>query len=184
VFLPLLYYGRLLAIGFSHPTPEIAAVPDDRPRTLPMAPAGGPVGARGPGSRLDGIGRLLALNRGPLVASLVLVLAASAITVASGGLGFVGVTDAAVEPAPVVNGGDDLPDTGPGPGGSPGPSDAGGPSTEPRASDAAPSPSPSRNPSPSASSSPSNSPGASRSPSPRPSATPKSSPKPSASVKP
>ena len=34
VFLPLLYYGRLLAIGFSHPTPEIAAVADDRPRDV------------------------------------------------------------------------------------------------------------------------------------------------------
>lgn len=197
VFLPLLYYGRLLAIGFSHATPEIAAVPDDRPRTVASASrvpaaaggvaasAGGAGSAGGaPASRLDGLGRLLALNRGPLVASLVIVLAASAITVASGGMGLVGVTDAAVEAAPVVNGGNDLPDTGPGPGGSPGPSDAGGPSTEPGASGASPtaSPSSSRSPSPS----PSKSPGASRSPSPspKPSQTPKTSPKPSASVKP
>ena len=131
-------------------------------------------------SRSDAAGRLLALNRGPLVASLVIVLAASAITVASGGLGFVGVTDAAVEPAPVVNGGNDLPDTGPGPSGSPEPSDLGGPSAEPGASDALPSPSPSASPSPRPSSSPSRSPGASRSPSPspKPSATPKPSPKP------
>ena len=93
-----------------------------------MAPAGTSGAGRASGgaaeSRSDAAGRLLALNRGPLVASLVIVLAASAITVASGGLGFVGVTDAAVEPAPVVNGGNDLPDTGPGPSGSPEPSDA------------------------------------------------------------
>ena len=180
VFLPILYYGRLLAIGFSHATPEVAAVPDDRPRTLATTPAGTSAAGGVPGSRLDTSGRLLALNRGPLVASLVLILAASAITVASGGLGFVGVTDAAVEPAPVVNGGNDLPDTGPGSGGSPEPSDATGPSAEPSASSGAPSPSPSASPSPRPSASPSRSPGASRSPSPspRPSATPRTSPKP------
>jgi hypothetical protein len=142
------------------------------------APAGGTGGAAG--SRSDAAARLLALNRGPLVASLVIVLAASAITVASGGLGFVGVTDAAVEPAPVVNGGNDLPDTGPGPGGSPEPSDAGGATAEPSASTELPSPAPSASPSPRPSSSPSRSPGASRSPSPspKPSATLKASPKP------
>jgi NADH:ubiquinone oxidoreductase subunit 2 (subunit N) len=182
VFLPILYYGRLLAIGFSHATPEVAAVPDDRPRTLAATPAAGSSVAGGvPGSRLDASGRLLALNRGPLVASLVLILAASAITVASGGLGFVGVTDAAVEPAPVVNGGNDLPDSGPGPGGSPEPSDATGPSAEPSASSGAPSPSSSASASPRPAASPSSSPGTGRSPSPspRPSATPKISPKPS-----
>ncbi len=205
VFLPLLYYGRLLAIGFSHATPEVAAVPDDRPRTQAMAPAGAAGGAAasaaaehvggrgGPGSRLDSLGRLVALNRGPLVASLVVVLAASAITVASGGLGVVGVTDAAVEAAPVVSGGNDLPDTGPGPGGSPGPSDDGAPSAEPGATETAPSPSASPSPSPTRPSpSPSQTPGASGGPSasrsPRPSAkpsqTPKVSPKPSPSVKP
>ena len=109
VFLPVLYYGRLLAIGFSHPTPEVAAVSDDRLRRR-----GDADGRRNAGRpRLEGMGRLLGLNRGPLVASLVIVLAASAITIASGGFGFVGVADAAREAAPVVSGGNDLPETGP-----------------------------------------------------------------------
>jgi NADH:ubiquinone oxidoreductase subunit 2 (subunit N) len=180
VFLPILYYGRLLAIGFSHATPEVAAVPDDRPRTLAATPAGTSAAGAAASSRSDAAGRLLALNRGPLVASLVLILAASAITVASGGLGFVGVTDAAVEPAPVVSGGNDLPETGPGRGSSPEPSDAGGPGAEPSASSGGPSPSPSPSTSPRPSPSPSRSPGATRSPSPspKPGVTPKVSPKP------
>ena len=184
VFLPVLYYGRLLAIGLSHPTPEVAAVSDDRLRVVATPTAEGTLA----GSRLEGMGRLLGLNRGPLVASLVVVLAASAMTIASGGFGFVGVADAAREAAPVVSGGNDLPESGPGPGApSPGPGDAGGPS--PGASGGGPSPAPSSapptqaptaspkpsvSPKPSASPSgaPSKSPAASRSPSPRPSASP------------
>jgi formate hydrogenlyase subunit 3/multisubunit Na+/H+ antiporter MnhD subunit len=203
VFLPLLYYGRLLALGFAHATPEIAAAPDDRPRTLTRLGAGGGAAASG----VDRLRGLLAINRGPLVASLVLVLSISAITFASGGLGFVGVTDAAVEPAPVVSGGNDLPENGPGasqppeiPSASPGgpatsarPSGGSGASPSgaaPSSSGAAPTPSgappsPSRGATPSAASSspgtsPSASPGASRSQ--RPSQSP--SPSPSASVAP
>lgn len=124
VFLPLLYYGRLLATGFAHPTPEIAATPDDRLRWASGGTGDGPASASGRAA----IGRLVAVNRGPLVACLVLVLAASAVTVASGGLGLVGVTAAAEEPAPVLaGGGNDLPDVGPGPGASPSPGGSPGP---------------------------------------------------------
>ena len=179
VFLPLLYYGRLLAIGFTHATPEIAAIPDDRLRAPARVPAGG---AR-PASGLVALGRLLAVNRGPLVASFVLVLAASAVTVAAGGFGFVGVTDAAVEAAPVVSGGTELPVTGPGPSRSPGASDATSPSP---GQPSTPAPSPSRGPSPSGaqpspsaaapspvgSPAPTKSPAPSRAPSPSPSASP------------
>jgi NADH:ubiquinone oxidoreductase subunit 2 (subunit N) len=190
VFLPLLYYGRLLAIGFSHATPEVAAVPDDRPRTLAKTTGGG-----GPRSRLDVLGGLLALNRGPLVASLVVVLAASAVTVASGGFGFVGVTDAAVEAAPVVSGGNDVPGNGPVPGGaSPGPEDQGGPSPGPSGPDASPGQASPPKPSPSvAASSPGggdspsaapSSPGASATPTTSPGPTQPASPSPSSSSSP
>jgi formate hydrogenlyase subunit 3/multisubunit Na+/H+ antiporter MnhD subunit len=179
VFLPLLYYGRLLAIGFTHATPEIAAIPDDRLRAPARVPAGG---AR-PASGLVALGRLLAVNRGPLVASFVLLLAASAVTVAAGGFGFVGVTDAAVEAAPVVSGGTELPVTGPGPSRSPGARDATSPSP---GQTSTPAPSPSRGPSPSGappspsaavpspsgSPAPTKSPAPSRTPGPSPSASP------------
>jgi formate hydrogenlyase subunit 3/multisubunit Na+/H+ antiporter MnhD subunit len=195
VFLPLLYYGRLLATGFGRPSPEVAAVADDRPRGLGAVPAsvdgtgagraaGGAVGraAVRAGSVLD----LAAVNRGPLVAGLVIVLAATALTVASGGFGFVGVTDAAVEAAPVLANGGETPITGPDTSASPGPDASGGPSATPSATAGAtprPSPSVSR-PSPSASgASPSASaPPATASPSPSaspagsPSATPSASP--------
>ena len=178
VFLPLLYYGRLLAVGFAHPTPEIAAIPDDRLR----APARAAAGAASP-SGLEALGRFVALNRGPLVASLVLVLAASAVTIAGGGFGFVGVTDAAVEPAPVVTGGNDLPGTGPG-GQSPAPGDQGGPSGSPGGPSASPSPSPTvANPSPSRSPSPGRSPTPSVAP-PSPSASPKPTKSPAPSLSP
>jgi NADH:ubiquinone oxidoreductase subunit 2 (subunit N) len=173
VFLPLLYYGRLLAIGFGHATPEIAAVPDDRPRRLPPRPERrADLGTEPPMTRLEALGRLLALNRGPLVASLVLVLAASAVTVASGGLGFVGVTDAAVEAAPDVSGGNDLPGAGPLP------------------SDHVPSPGPSAtpdvtsSPSPVASATPARSPSAPPAASGSPGATPEQSGSPAASRSP
>ncbi|HEX7472119.1 MAG TPA: proton-conducting transporter membrane subunit [Candidatus Limnocylindrales bacterium] len=193
VFLPLLYYGRLLAIGFARPTPEVAAVADDRPRALARAAGGSAASTSG----LETLGRLVAVNRGPLVASLVLVLAASAVTIAGGGFGFVGVTAAAVEAAPVVTGGNDLPGSGPGPSGqSPAPADQGGPSPAPNGPSGSPGssgdssapPSPSRSPSPSVarpspshSPSPSVSPGASGSPQPTKSPTPSRSPRPSGS---
>lgn len=183
VFLPLLYFGRLLAIGFTHATPEIAAVPDDRLR----APARAREGSARPAPGLAAFGRLLALNRGPLVASLVLVLAASAVTVAAGGFGFVGVTDAAVEAAPVVNGGTELPVTGPGPSGSPGASGPGasGPAGSSQGASSTPAASPSGGPSASPNPSPSVAlPSPSASPAPSTSAAPSRTPRASATASP
>lgn len=179
VFLPLLYYGRLLATGFGRPSPEIASVADDRPRgPRPLPATDGPnAGLR---RRVTGGATLIdlaALNRGPLVAALVLVLAASALTVAGGGLGLIGVTEAAIEAAPVLANGNEIPVTGPDASSSPGPDTSGAPSPLP-----SPPPSASAQPTPAGSAPPSggaSSPGGSASPATSPSPVATSSPAPS-----
>jgi len=122
VFLPLLYYGRLLAVGLARPTAATAAIADDRPRRPPEALARSTF-------RL-----VLAVNRGLLVGVLVLVLAVTALTTSAGGFG---LTSAAAEDAPSASPG---PSTGPAasPTPSPATSPAGSPATSPAGSPAAP----------------------------------------------
>jgi NADH-quinone oxidoreductase subunit N len=138
VFLPLLYYGRLFAIGLARPTIEVAAVADDRPRaplrqttavpavavgaTPPEATgrraiAGEQRGrarlpaSRGPRTWAPLVGLIVDANRGLVAAGLALVLSIAAVLAAGGGLG---LPAAAAEPAPAPAG--LLPDlTGPGP---------------------------------------------------------------------
>ena len=107
VFLPLLYYGRLFAVGLAAPTAAIRDVADDRPR-VPLDPATGVRFGRGnlPPLRERGawpaVGRLvLDANRGLVVAALAFVLAAGAIFAAGGSFG---LPAAAAEAAPAPSG--------------------------------------------------------------------------------
>jgi hypothetical protein len=128
VFLPVLYYGRLAAVGLGGPTAAVAAVADDRPRRpaeparrrMPSGPMRSPWSWRTwqswetatqsvrwlrplrPATRLAGAA--IDLNRGLLVALLVLILAGTSAGVAAGGFG---IPAAAAEPAPRLPGGGD-----------------------------------------------------------------------------
>jgi formate hydrogenlyase subunit 3/multisubunit Na+/H+ antiporter MnhD subunit len=92
VFLPVLYYGRLLVIAFAAPGDTARAAGDDRPRPIPL-PHGRSARAWSAAGR-----RLVEINRAAIVAVLALALSASAIAVAVGGFG---VAAAAAEPAPI-----------------------------------------------------------------------------------
>jgi formate hydrogenlyase subunit 3/multisubunit Na+/H+ antiporter MnhD subunit len=124
-FLPLLYYGRLVAMGLGRHSAATAGAAGDRPRRpseparrrVPSGPLGSPWSLRTwrswdtatqsvrwlrPLQPLPrAAGAALDLNRGLLVAALVLVLAGTSVGVAAGGFG---VPAAAAEPAPQLPG--------------------------------------------------------------------------------
>jgi hypothetical protein len=143
VFLPLLYYGRLLLMGLGRYAAASAGAAGDRPRRpselvrrrMPSGPLASPWSWRTwrswdaatqsvrwlrplrPAPRVTGAA--LDLNRGLVVGLLVLVLAGTSVGIAAGGFG---VPAAAAEPAPQLpRGGEESPFLpGPGPAGSPG----------------------------------------------------------------
>ena len=107
VFLPVLYYGRLFAVGLARPSAAVAAVADDRPRGPVDPETGVPLGRRLL-ARLRTpyawatVGRLtLDANRGLVVAGLALLLAISAVFAAGGSFG---LPAAAAEAAPAPSG--------------------------------------------------------------------------------
>src|SRR6266511_308644 len=126
VFLPLLYYGRLAAVGLGRQSAAIAGAASDRPRRpaeparrrIPSRPLGSPWAWRTwrswdaatesvrwlrplrPVPRV--VDTALDLNRGLVVGLLVLVLAGASVGVAAGGFGG---PAAAAEPAPQLPGG-------------------------------------------------------------------------------
>ena len=102
--LPLLYYGRLLVVGLDAPRNEIARAPSDRPVVPGRRVAAGSAsssaaeveavrrarmrrGWRQPADGLAVATDIIELNRGPIVAVLVLVLCVVGLAVAAGAFG-------------------------------------------------------------------------------------------------